>query len=198
MNTQSLTPPTKEEKSKRIDDLRMHYNQVFNQLGASIFSFFPKMQFPFNGQPCLALYVSEFNKETGFYTQLIDRQFTPENGEYKLLFLKKNPAFATTYTLMETDKYAVPLSDFEEINVQSTMLKANLQGSLTPLPIQPPAQAPLIIPAPTTPSLLLDGQQLDNTLSEMTVRDVAAILWAKPISNKGWLNHLIKTQHTQS
>lgn len=31
----------------------------------------------------------------------------------------------------------------------------------------------------------------DGSISEMTIRDVAAIMWQKPVSNKQWLNDLI-------
>jgi hypothetical protein len=34
----------------------------------------------------------------------------------------------------------------------------------------------------------------DVSYSEMTIRDIAAIIWKKPVSNKLWLNSLIEKQ----
>ena len=43
---------------------------------------------------------------------------------------------------------------------------------------------------------IADDILADCPINELTIRDKAAITWKKPVSNKGWLNKLIKETFT--
>lgn len=175
VGTHNIAPATNTTRSDKTRTYRERFKPIFEQLKVSEMSFYPKMLFQRNRLLCVALYKNELERTEGFYTVIVDPQFDPLDGEFKLYHLKQNPKYATEYSLLETDKWAIPYDAFEEVDMQLLMLDSlRNQPIKTDIPIQ------------------LDNTDVDSPMSDMTVRDFAAITWRVPVSNKDWLNQMIK------
>ena len=177
-NNTATSPANGSQRSDKTRAYREHFKPVLTKLNVSEMSFYPKMLFTRSKQLCLALYKSELEKTEGFYTMVVNSSFDPQDGEYKLYYLKHNPKYATDYLLIETDKWAVPYDLFDEIDTQLIMLNGlNNQSNKTMA----------LFDQTNT-----DQTDIDSPFSEMTVRDFAAITWRVPVSEKEWLNQMIK------
>ncbi len=218
MNTSTApnVPATPEEKKARIEEQRQYFSKVITGRGHGIFSYFPKIAFPWPNGPAIALFKSDLDKVSGFYTMIVNKQFNPDNGVPLLLYMPHDPNYAQRFHLMEPDKWAIPVTEFKPVQAPvaaaptvSSLSTANLNGNT--VPAQPPAAEvkqkaatrtsgkPAATKPPSQPAEPLVFEDLDlhdQILSQMTIRDVAAIVWRKPVSAKGWLNQLIHENTT--
>jgi hypothetical protein len=91
---------------------------------------------------------------------------------YKWVF---NPHWRTEYDVIEAtesiqERYMIPVSELRVVQ-------------------QPVAQTQKEIKLPT-----LDLGPTDEPFNMLTIRDLAAIMLKKPVSNKQWLNEIIKSK----
>lgn len=159
-----------EKRAQKVEEYRARFKPVFDRLGLDPKKvFMPKIPFTKDRVLIIQLFKSELMNTAGYYTIAIGRDYEVENNDFKLYHLKYNPNWATEYVQIETDRYAIPFSMWDEVNTNLIMISANLNGS----------------------AAVADGAEVDEHASKMTIRDYAAIAWKKPVSNKGWLNALI-------
>jgi hypothetical protein len=216
MNTSTApnVPATPEEKKARIEEQRQFFSKVITGRGHGLFSYFPKIAFPWPNGPAIALFKSDLDKVSGFYTMIVNKQFNPDNGVPLLLYMPYDPNYAQKYHLMEPDKWAIPITEFKPVQASvapaptaPSLSTANLNGNSAPAPaagVKPKAASKAAGRAPATkqslppaePVVFEDLELHDQILSQMTIRDVAAIVWRKPVSAKGWLNQLIHENTT--
>jgi hypothetical protein len=88
-----------------------------------------------------------------------------------------------TYPMYEKSKESPSKEEAVMPRLQNSLAFPNFEEEL----IKKPEQI-----KETTLEDLLVGD--DVSYSEMTIRDIAAIIWKKPVSNKLWLNSLIEKQ----
>lgn len=186
----TLTSDSVKEKRARLTQMKEYHQPTFDRLGIKLPKFIPKWAYVPNGKEELhvAFFENELNHGADTYTEFADRDYMLQNPDKRELYkLRYNPHYATEYERLpaategNNDRFLVPISEliliksssqqaeitFEEPELDDSALKTEQDFGL---------------PNPST----------DSPFSQMTIRDVAAILWKRPVSQKDWLNKLIK------
>ena len=153
-----------------------------------------------------------------FYDNVTDTHgkvfnIAPMNDNRQLFKLKHNPYFAEEYEVKEgvdnegkTYKmYIVPTSEMEAVlkdgsNISYSLYEKRLKEQVKETQSLPRLQqtlVPAMFPdfeeefAPKTEAETANVEIADAPLSEITIRDLAAIMLLKPVSARPWLNDLI-------
>jgi hypothetical protein len=175
----SISTTSKEPTSaEKIAALREKHQPIFNAYAVSNALFYPKMVYKPKGKDELyvSFWASELRKGDNIYTEFVDREYNSEDIERNLWLWRYNPHWEEEYEQTEPNtighvRYLVPVSE---------LIKVNLPDEKVPF-------------KQTTGEL--DISQIDTSdpsVSEMTMRDFVAIMTGKPVSNKAWLNEIIK------
>lgn len=109
------------------------------------------------------------------YTEFVSSEYVPEDPKRTLYKWVFNPHWRTEYDVIEAtesiqERYMIPVSELRIVQ-------------------QPVAQTQKEIKLPT-----LDLGPTDEPFNMLTIRDLAAIMLKKPVSNKQWLNEIIKSK----
>jgi len=172
----SISTTSKEPTSaEKIAALREKHQPAFNAYGLPNALFYPKMAYKPKGKDELyvSFWVSELRKGDDIYTEFVDREYNSEDPDRNLWLWRYNPHWETEYEQTEPNtighvRYLVPVSELIKVRVQDIA-----DTIIDPLDISK-----------------LDAS--DPLISEMTMRDFVAIMTGKPVSNKAWLNEIIK------
>lgn len=189
------------KKEKNIKELTVEYapfwQNLFTNMGISSPKFGAKLcymgkEFGETREECVRFWNSELSSGQDFYVELFDwdKEYYDRTNR-KLYRLVSNPNWKLNpkkYVEVETSAdgktnttYAVRLTDLELVN--STPVTARYAEIITP---------------PSFPEFdeELEGgmysEKEDSHYSAMTMRDYYCIKHNVPLSNKGWLNDLIK------
>jgi len=162
-NNNSNEPLTKKEK---IDLLKQKHEPLFEKLGIADALFIPKMIF--GSPPIFYLFPGELKAEKDIFIEKVSKEFEPEDPERTLYKWTFNPHYKTDYDVKPIGAsgdtcYIIPYSELTKIEEFNEADEFD-------------------IPDPTE----------DLPISELTIRDLAAILTGKPVSFKPWLNKIIK------
>ena len=191
---------TEPEKKKHIKEITSEYlpfwQNLFNQMGISSPKFGSKLcymgkEFGDERVECVRFWSSELSCNQDFYIELFDwDQDHYDRANRKLYRLVNNPNWALNtkkYVGVETSSdgktsttYAIRLSDLELVN--STSVKAAYADVVT------------VEEEPSIDDLFggMYSEKEDSHYSAMTMRDHYCIQHNVPMSNKEWLNDLIK------
>jgi hypothetical protein len=153
---------------EKIARLRLKHQPYFEKIGIPDALFIPKTVY--GTPPEVVIFPSEFKKEKDIYVEKTSRDYVSEDPLRALYKLKFKPDYDGLYraTAFGTDcKYHVPFSEFERIIVEEPKVIIDFG---------------------------LNDPDNDAPISELMIRDIAAILWKKPVSQKKWLNTLISNQ----
>ena len=149
---------------EKIAKLRERHEKDFEKLGVIDALYIPKMIF---GEPLRLLFFrSEIEKGKDIYTERVSQDFDVLDEDRTLYVWKHNANYKdelSTKPYGEDVMYYIPFSDFKQITINKEASKFE-------------------IPDPNS----------DAPIEELMIRDLAAILWKKPVSQKGWLNDLVK------
>jgi hypothetical protein len=164
---------TKEVKNEIIKEMRAFHEETMNRHSKGLkHYFYPKVPFmrP-NGVRVIGMFRSELEKpDENIFIETINLHYEALDKRRTLYRLKYNPHFKEEYEHVGNDRFNVPLDDLEII----WQLQEHSPNDLPELP------------------LLYDSEMIaDNNLTQMTIRDLAAILLKKPVSYKPWLNDLV-------
>jgi hypothetical protein len=160
---------TTEERRKRIVELREKHQKTFDALHVPDALFFPKMAYYPKGsggeEKVISFFPSELRKGYDIYTEFVSRDYEVEDAERTLWKWSYNPHWETEYesTNDAAPRYLIPVRELVKVSL--------------------PEAAPINF---------FNNIETDAPISEMTIRDLAAILLKKPVSTKVWLNDLIK------
>lgn len=159
---------------EKIQNLREKHQHIFDNNNMPGALFFPKMAYRPRGKDELyiSFFASELKRESRIYTEFVSSEYYPEDSNRTLWMWNYNPHWEEEYEPTEPNsagqvRYLVPVSEL--IKVQEVP-KTEQKDSFT---------------------FLGDSIVQDIPLTEMTVRDLAAIMTGKPVSNKEWLNKII-------
>ena len=180
--TQKLAP---EERKKRIQDLYEFQMEKFMQENVSEPLFIPKMAYKpaMKDEKHITFFASELERAEYYdvpknvYTEFISSEYIPEDPKrtlYKWLF---NPHWRTEYDLIEAtesiqERYMIPVSELRIVQQSVAQTQIQKETKLTALNLGP----------------------IDEPFNMLTIRDLAAIMLKKPVSNKEWLNEIIKSK----
>jgi len=181
----SNTADVKDSKrSNKLEEIRNHHKDLIADLGIPRTDFNIKRGFyDQNGKFVVGIYSSEFLKEKGFYFEVIDRDYEPVDTQNRTIYrISYNPHYAEEYDMNGLGSYLVPIEELRKVNPVSVAISG--PTAMVGNTGKPVAMKPATFAAATSSD--------DEPYSEMTIRDYYAIHMGKPVSNKSWLNDLIK------
>ena len=169
-------------RKEKTEELMKYHQKVFNALGVSNPVYIPKCAYRPYGKDDLYMgfFKSELSRDQDIYTEYTSIALESEDPTRTLYKWKYNPFYDEEYETTEPNgqghvRYLIPVSELTAIKTETkTETKSTETQGLFP-----------------DFDDLMDSD-LDAPLSSLTVRDLAAILLQKPVSNKKWLNDLIK------
>lgn len=180
-----ISTVTKEPSSaEKIAALREKHQSIFNYYGTPGALFYPKMAYKPKGKDELyiSFWASELRKGDNIFTEFVDRDYNSEDIERNLWLWRYNPHWEQEYEQTEPNnighvRYLIPVSELRKVSVSEEELYAGAGV------------------ASKTEVSSLDISKIDDSdplVNEMTIRDFVAIMTGKPVSNKAWLNEIIK------
>lgn len=183
LKTTDKKEPKKSTK-QIIDALRTHHQEVFNELGVSNALFFPKMAYVPKGgtEKVISFFPSEISRGQDIYTEFVSRDYNSEDPDRKLWMWKHNPFYETEYETSDPHpvtgdvRYLIPVEELVCVSEPEDEVPWKEDDEPTSLDFS---------------KTLPDADLGDIPLSEMTMRDYAAIHLNKPVSRKKWLNDII-------
>jgi len=183
---------------RKIKLKEMHdFNRDFmDDLGLIEKDFNMKYPFKRNGVTVVGLFDNEFKRPKGFYFELITSDLDPVDSERTIYRVPYNEFYMDEFEMDERSKFLVPLEQLKKMNRQSAAIsKASVivesDRSIKEEKYTPP-KPPL--PFSAEPQPVVVPKLEDAPYSEMTIRDYITIHTGRPISNKAWLNEIVKSK----
>jgi hypothetical protein len=169
-------------RKEKTEELVKYHQKVFDALGISSPLYIPKCAYRPYGKDDLYMgfFKSELSKGEDIYTEYVSIALESEDPTRTLYKWSYNSFYDEEYETTDANanghvRYLIPVSELIKIKPETeTETKSTETQGLFP-----------------DFDDLMDSD-LDAPLSSLTVRDLAAILLKKPVSNKKWLNDLIK------
>ena len=173
------TTDQSEDKKANLKKLREFHTAAINELGVSHFFLLGKMSYLDKGKKVISFFHSEISKGQDVFVEFTNRYNVPEFPDRTLYRWRFNPHFEEEYEKTNEEdptkvRYLVPIDELKVVKSYSP--------------------AAIIKPAEVDFEFSLPNPEKDPLISEMTIRDLAAILLQKPVSNKEWLNSIIKNK----
>lgn len=182
-NFDSKPTSTTMTNKEKIEYLRVKHQPVFTALGISDALFFPKMAYKPAGRSeyCISLFENELVRAADIYTEFVSRNYESEDDTRSLYLWRYNPHWEEEYertTSKSTGSvmYLVPVSE---------LVKVDTKGIGNGAGRTPTAKV----------NAALSSLQEDANISELTIRDLTAILTGEPVSNKEWLNKILSNNN---
>jgi hypothetical protein len=162
-----------ENRFAKVQELKKFHQATFDALGKPDAEFIPKMAYVPKGMQGLHLgfFASELSRGVDFFTEFVNKDLSPEDPERKLYLWKYNAYWQEEYQEAQSGSYTfimIPVSELYVVDIPDK--KVGMK-------------------APTNDFVISDLN--DAPISDLTIRDLAAILLKKPISNKEFLNEII-------
>lgn len=181
------TVSSPEDKKENLKKIKEFHKSTLANLGVSDYSLIPKLAYRPSGKTELyvSFFYSEISKGQDVYLEFTDRNNVPEDAERTLYLWKFNPHFEEEYEKTEPTegtghvRYLVPVEELKVIKKYSPEASITTEKEIKLKPA-----LDFSLPNPET----------DPPINDMTIRDLAAIILGKPVSNKEWLNHIIKNK----
>lgn len=167
LKVKKLTP---QERKDRVKELKAYQQPLLDKLGVSDAIYIPKMAHNVAGLEGLHMGFFESELSNGdVYTEKVSIRMESEDPSRTLYKWNHNPHFKEDYEKSEPAstgdcRYFIPVDELEIME-------------------EPKEELDFDIPNP-------DG---DCPMEQMTMKDHAAITWMMPVSDKKWLNDLIKS-----
>lgn len=195
-----------------------HHAETFKKLKLASPCFTLKMAFYEKGRfgRNIQLYESELKKGEDIYMEFIDvirdesgaeKDYVPMLEDRPLFKFKANPFYEEEYELRERPGYSVYIVSASELmvvqpdgsEISYSLYEKRKDEAKKVADSLPKLQKTLsIFPdfeeefAPKVETEISNEEIADTPLSEITIRDLAAIMLMKPVSARPWLNNLIK------
>jgi len=173
----SLTTKPTINRQEKTEDLLAFHEWKFKFLGEDTVVFIPKCAYQPKGMSELHIgfFLSEIKKGKDIYTEFTSIDLDPEDPTRTLYKWRFNPHYEEEYEKTEPAanghfRYLVPVSELIKIEME---------------------QAVEVSEFPDFDEIM--DPDLDAPLSQITMRDLAAIMLKKPVSNKKWLNDIINS-----
>jgi hypothetical protein len=184
LSTKESTASSSFNRKEKTEELVKFHQNVFNAIGVPEPLFIPKCAYRPYGKDDLYMgfFKSELSREKDIYTEFTSISLEPEDPTRTLYKWKYNPFYDEEYETTEPNgqghvRYLIPVSELTKIKVETKKAETTKTEDVNGL-------------FPDFDDIM--DPDLDAPLSSLTVRDLAAILLQKPVSNKKWLNDLIK------
>jgi hypothetical protein len=186
---------TKLSRKEKVAILKKHQMKLFDAEGIDYdnVKYIPKMCYVPRGadEKVITFFKNELSGGEDIYTEFISRDVESEDPNRILYKWNWNPHFEDEYNVQSSEggideRYWIPISELVNITEKhSTKISTRDVSALSPQ----------LYPS-LSDKAAIDDILADCPINELTIRDKAAIAWKKPVSNKGWLNKLIKETFT--
>jgi len=185
MQLKTKKEPVAKTNREKIADLRVKHLPLFESIGNKDALFYPKMAYlNSKGEKIISFFPSEIGRGEDIYTEFVSRDYVSEDPDRTLYKWKHNPFYETEYETTTPHpvtgdiRYEIPINELIEVtNSKDTEIPWYTDEELNTQEIE----------------AVLPDSDIDLPMSEMTMRDYAAIHLAKPISRKAWLNDIINS-----
>ena len=174
-----IKKPTPQERKEAAAKLKQYQQKVFDELGITEPVYIPKMAHHVKDLEGIHMgfFKSELDHGEDIFTECISMQMEPEDPNRTMYKIKFNPFFEEEYATSEPMsnghvRYYIPLNELEVVSNHG-----RLKNSIKPI----------------ENDFNLPNADTDLPLDQMTMRDVAALLLKTPVSEKKWLNEIIKS-----
>jgi len=191
-----LVMQDKRENGKR---LREFHQPTFEKMGLVNPTLYGKLVYNPTGRSELytSFFHSEISRGNDIFIEATTRDIVPEKEDRALYMWKFNPHFAEEYeksTELDPAKvrYLIPLSELIVIK------------RYTPEEVNPTQKEEVIMETDAEKEIIENSDfdfdspvkltDKESPITEMTIRDFAAIILKKPVSRKEWLNEIIKSK----
>jgi len=171
------------DRRKATEEVLNYHKEKLNKLNITDPLFIPKCAYrPYGTDELhISFFPSEIEKEQDIYTEFCSKECEPETKERILYKWRHNPHYKEEYEHTEPNdrghvRYLIPVSELID---QDRIIE------------QDKKEEDITETFPNFASEFIDPDS-DNPVNQMTIRDFASIIWKKPVSNKKWLNNLIK------
>lgn len=176
--------PTPQERKEATAKLREKHQPIFDALGISDAEYVPKMAHFQKGLTGLHMgfFEGELIKGCDVYTEKVSMSLEPEDPNRTLYRWRYNPHFKEEYPTSDPTeggyiRYFVPVEELEEVYLKPVNAGIGKVKEEIHIPFDP---------------------NTDALMDQMTIRDYAAIHLKTPVSQKDWLNTIIKDSTKKS
>ena len=177
----SISTVNKPEDSKdKVAKLREYHQPMLDALGKSDALFIPKLAYIPKGkdEAHVSFFLGELKKQQDVYMEFASKEYESEDPERTLWLWKYNSYWEDEYDKTEPMangqvRYLIPVSELLKVNAPEKKEDKGKQLSVEFF------------------KEMMDPNT-DAPIDQLTIRDLAAILLKKPVSQKKWLNDLVK------
>lgn len=169
------------DRRARTAELREFHQETFDALGIPEAFYVPTMVYKPIGKDSkhFSLFPSQLKKKEDVYVEFVSREMECEDADRTLYKWTFNPFWNEEYEIVESDKpevserYLIPVAELVKVSTPTKESKPTKQLEFNGF------------------DEIMNVDQ-DAPLDQLTIRDLAAIMLKKPVSQKKWLNDLIK------
>lgn len=186
------------DKKENGKKLREFHQPTFEKLGLVNPTLYGKLFYTPAGktEKYTSLFFNEINKGNDIYLEATNRDLIPEDLERTLYVWKCNPHFQEEYEMTEPEvtnstRFLIPIS---ELKVVKKYTAEEIAGPKEPEIIETDVEKEIIENTVFDFSSPVKLTDKETPITEMTIRDFAAIILKKPVSRKEWLNEIIKSK----
>lgn len=184
---------TKLSRKEKVEILKKDQMKLFDSEGIDYdnVKYIPKMCYVPRGanEKVITFFKNELSGGEDIYTEFVSRDVESEDPDRILYKWNWNPHFEDEYNIQSSEggideRYWIPISELVNVTEKYSTKISTKDVATFPRNKQNPLE------------IIADDILADCPINELTIRDKAAITWKKPVSNKGWLNKLIKETFT--
>lgn len=168
-----------EDTRDKIAKLREYHQPVLDAIGQSDALFIPKLSYIPKGkdEAYVSFFLGELRKQQDVYMEFASKELVSEDPERTLWLWKYNQFWEEEYDTTDPMpngqvRYLIPVSELIKVNAP--------QKKEEPKQLSVEFFKDMMDP------------NIDAPIDQLTIRDLAAILLKKPVSQKKWLNDLVK------
>jgi len=192
-------------RQDKLKECLEYHKDLINDLGVTKADFTIKRGF-YNSvnQQFVYVFPSEFRKEKGFYFEIVTGDYQSASKDRIVYRIPNNQNHEEEYELCLTGAYSgsfiVLVDELRSVNPTAVAISGPTEAVLTGKFVT--TEEKIISPIFTrkTPPLannVMSTMLADESYSNMTIRDYIAIQTGMPVSNKEWLNELVKSIYQQ-
>jgi hypothetical protein len=163
-------------REQQLEKSRNYHKNLIAKLNIPVGDFNIKVPFKnFHNEPVVGIFASEFKKKNGFYFELVkgDTYEPVDESDRRVYKVPFNTNFEEEFEMNPKAMFLVPLDELKFISDTNAVINT-----------------PTVDNSISKPDVALSVD--DAPLSDLTIKDVVAIFFNMPVSNKIWLNDIIK------
>lgn len=192
----------REENERKAKEMRKAYQGYFDSIGEPDALFIPKPPYyvkdsSIPDQKVVTFWESELKKERDIYIEFcnfdndrVDETLTLYRWNYNPYWKDDSEGYETT-VVANYPKYIVPISELQrigDINDWGQPAADPVQTELFKVTKDHPVKQTALNAIATT----VTETNLDSSIKDFTMRDLLSVVYRRPMSDKIWLNSVIK------